>query len=242
MHRIALSLLLAAGPAVAQEGDGRFLYDGNFEQTITFPIRLNITKSDEAGFISIFNGENLEGWEGDTEGYAAENGTMVCKPGGNIYTAASFKNFVFRFEFKLPPAGNNGLGIFLQPGDKDGAFDAIELQILDDGHEKYAAIEPYQAHGSVYGIAPAKRGFLKPVGEWNEQEVTVKDRHITVVLNGETIVDVNLDEALKDGPLDGRDHPGALRNEGRIGFLGHGDVVEFRNLRVKPIADEAAEG
>lgn len=197
----------------------------------------NIAKDEEAGFMSLFNGENLEGWEGDTAGYAVENGVMVCKPGGNIYTSESFKNFVFRFDFKLPPAGNNGLGIFMQPGDKDGAFDAIELQILDDGHEKYKDIQPYQAHGSVYGIAPAKRGFLKPVGEWNSEEVIVKNRHITVILNGETIVDVNLDEALKDGPMDHREHPGALRNEGRIGFLGHGDVVEFKNMRVKPLPD-----
>jgi len=190
-----------------------------------------------AGFVSLFDGKSLDGWIGDTDGYAVEEGSIVCirDRGGNLFTKNEYADFVLRFEFKLEPGANNGLGIRAPTDQGDVAYTGMELQILDDGHESYKDIRPYQAHGSVYGIVPAKRGFLKPTGEWNEQEVTCVGRKIKVVLNGETIVDADLDEATKDGTLDHRDHPGVKRTTGHIGFLGHGARVEFRNIRVKEV-------
>jgi hypothetical protein len=189
----------------------------------------------EEGFVSLFNGEDLSGWEGDTAGYVAENDEMVCKPGGNVYTAKDYGDFVLRFEFKLTPGGNNGLGIRMAPGKGDAAYQAMELQILDDTAEKYKNLEPYQYHGSIYGIVPAKRGHLRPVGEWNEQEVIARGHRIKVVLNGETIVDADIKAASEGGTMDEKEHPGLLRPSGRIGFLGHGDVIYFRNIRVKAL-------
>jgi hypothetical protein len=166
-----------------------------------------------------------------------EDGALVCIPekGGNLFTDAEYANFVLRFEFKMEPGANNGLGIRAPTDQGDVAYSGMELQILDDGHETYKDIRPYQAHGSVYGVVPAKRGHLKPAGEWNEQEVTCDGRKIKVVLNGHTIVDADLDEASKNGTIDGNDHPGVKRDKGHIGFLGHGHRVEFRNLRVKEL-------
>lgn len=189
----------------------------------------------EEGFTSLFNGTDLTGWTGDTDGYKAEDGLLVCKPGGNLYTEADYSDFNFRFEFKLTEGANNGLGIRVQPG-AHAAYDAIELQILDDTAEKYKDLKPYQYHGSVYGIVPAKRGFLKPVGEWNSEEVIAEGNHIKVILNGETIVDADTKEATKDGMPDGKEHPGLFNTTGRIGFIGHGDVLYFRNIRVKSLA------
>ncbi len=188
----------------------------------------------EEGFVALFNGSDLTGWEGDIEGYAAENGELVCKPGGNLYTVKDYANFVLRFEFKLTPGANNGLAVRV-PMPAHAAYDGMELQILDDTHEKYKDLKPYQFHGSIYGIVPAKPGFLKPVGEWNAQEVIADGRHIVVTLNGEVIVDANLDEAVKDGTMDGKEHPGLARESGRLGFCGHGDVLYFRNIRVKEL-------
>lgn len=190
----------------------------------------------EDGFTSLFDGKSLEHFAGDTTGYTVEDGVIKCNPGGNMYTKETYDDFVFRFEFKLTPGANNGLGIRMAP-DSHAAYDAMELQILDDTADKYKDLEPYQYHGSIYGIVPAKRGFLKPVGEWNEQEVIAKGNHITIILNGETIVDADLKEATKDGPMDHKEHPGLFRKDGRIGFLGHGDVLYFRNIRVKPITE-----
>jgi hypothetical protein len=191
----------------------------------------------EDGFASIFNGESLEGWVGDTDGYTVEDGSLVCikEKGGNVFTEKEYANFVLRFEFKLEPGANNGLGIRAPTDQGDVAYSGMELQILDDGHEIYKGIEPYQAHGSVYGIVPAKRGHLKPTGEWNEQEVVCDGRKIKVTLNGEVIVDADLDEASKNGTIDGKDHPGVKRESGHIGFLGHGARLEFKNLRVKEL-------
>lgn len=191
-------------------------------------------------FTSLFNGENLDGWVGNKQSYRAENGAIVVDPqgegnGGNLYTEKEYSDFVLRFEFQLTPGANNGLGIHA-PLEGDAAYVGKELQILDNTAEKYAELKPYQFHGSVYGIVPAKRGFLKPVGEWNEQEVTVRGNKITVVLNGTTIVDADLDEAAKDGTMDGNEHPGLQRKRGHIGFLGHGDVVRFRNIQIKELS------
>lgn len=192
----------------------------------------------EAGFIPLFNGENLDGWTGDTKGYAVEDGEIVCKPGGNMFTKDDYADFVLRFEFKLTPGANNGLGIRMASDGKDAAYQAMELQILDNTADKYKDLQDYQYHGSIYGVVPAKRGHLRPVGEWNEQEVIANGTHIKVTLNGVVIVDADIAEASKDGTIDEREHPGLLRPSGRIGFLGHGDVLYFRNIRVKPIDKE----
>ncbi|MBN2311057.1 MAG: DUF1080 domain-containing protein [Candidatus Hydrogenedentes bacterium] len=186
------------------------------------------------GFVSLFNGKDLAGWEGDTSGYVAENGMIVCKPGGNLYTAKDYADFVLQFEFQLTPGANNGLGIRMPPN-SHAAYEGMELQILDDTAEKYKDLQPYQYHGSIYGVVPAERGHLKPVGEWNSQEVIAKGRRITVKLNGVTIVDADIDKASTPATMDGKAHPGLKRTTGRIGFLGHGSVVSFRNIRIKEL-------
>jgi hypothetical protein len=198
----------------------------------------------EAEFTSLFNGENLDGWVGNTQSYQAQDGMIVVNPdvegaegsGGNLYTEKEYSDFVFRFEFQLPPGGNNGLGIHA-PLEGDAAYVGKEIQILDNTAEIYADLQPYQYHGSVYGIIPAKRGYLKPVGEWNEEEVIVQGSKIKVILNGTTILDGDFLEASKNGTMDGKDHPGLERTKGHIGFLGHGYVVKFRNIRIKDLSE-----
>ena len=111
----------------------------------------------------------------------------------------------------------------------------MELQILEDGSPVYWGLRPYQYHGSIYGVVPARRGFLRPPGEWNAEEVTVRGRRVTVAVNGATIVDADIDAASAGGTIDGNDHPGLKRTSGHIGFLGHGSLVEFRNIRLKEL-------
>ncbi|WP_041632798.1 DUF1080 domain-containing protein [Maribacter sp. HTCC2170] len=194
---------------------------------------------DDDGFVSLFNGENLDGWIGNNNSYEAIDGMIVVNPngegsGGNLYTVDQYSDFIFRFEFQLTPGANNGLGIH-SPLEGDVAYLGKELQILDNTADKYADLKPYQYHGSVYGIIPAKRGFLNPVGEWNTQEVIVNGTKIEIRLNGTTIVDGDFIEASKNGTMDKKEHPGLKRTEGHIGFLGHGDVVRFRNIKIKKI-------
>jgi len=143
-------------------------------------------------------------------------------------------DFILRFEFKLTPGANNGLGI-RAPLNGDAAYLGMELQILDNSAEKYKDLKPYQYHGSIYGVVPAKRGFLNPVGEWNTEEVISNGKRITVKLNGTVIVDADITNAIQNGTLDGREHPGLKREEGHIGFLGHGSHVEFSRIWIKEL-------
>lgn len=192
------------------------------------------------GFVSLFNGMNLDGWQGNTTDYFAENGELVVMPSrgghGNLFTDKEFKDFIFRFDFQLTPGANNGLGI-RAPLSGDAAYQGMELQILDNTAPIYANLHEYQYHGSVYGVIPAKRGYLKPVGEWNEQEVVVQGSKIKITLNGTVILDGDLVEASKNGTLDGRDHPGLKHEKGYIGFLGHGSELKFRNIRIKDLGN-----
>jgi len=191
-----------------------------------------------AGFKSLFSGKNLNHWVGNKTDYTVENGTIAVNPknggSGNLYTAKEYSDFIYRFEFRLTPGANNGLGIHA-PLQGDAAYAGKELQILDNTADKYANLKPYQYHASVYGIIPAKRGFLKPVGQWNSQEVMVKGDDIKITLNGTVILDGNFKEASKNGTADGKKHPGLKRNKGHIGFLGHGDELWFRNVRIKDL-------
>jgi HEAT repeat protein len=191
------------------------------------------------GFEALFNGKNLDGWQGNKTDYFAQNGEMVVNPErgghGNIFTEKEYSDFIFRFDFQLTPSANNGLGI-RAPLEGDAAYVGMELQILDNTAAIYANLHDYQYHGSVYGVIPAKRGFLNPVGEWNSEEVFVKGSRIKVILNGETILDGDIKEASKNGTLDGNEHSGLLRDKGFIGFLGHGSELKFRNLRIKDLS------
>jgi HEAT repeat protein len=200
----------------------------------------NLTTEEKSeGYISLFNGRNLDNWVGNKQSYVVEDGMIVIKPddgsGGNLYTRDEYSDFIFRFEFQLTPGANNGLGI-RAPLEGDAAYVGMELQILDDTAPVYANLQPYQYHGSVYGVIPARRGFLKPVGEWNYEEVYVKGTGIRITLNGTVIVDGDISDARNHGTMDHNNHPGLKNLTGHIGFLGHGSVVRFRNIRIKDLS------
>ena len=199
------------------------------------------SKEKREGYKLLFDGSNMFSWTGNTAEYVTENGNLSVSPkpgkgsGGNLYTKEEFSDFIFRFEFQLTPGANNGLGI-RTPLEGDAAYVGMELQILDNEDPMYKDLHVYQYHGSVYGTIPAKRGFLKPVGEWNYQEVQVRGPKIKVILNGKVILDGDITEARKNGAPDKQQHPGLLREKGHIGFLGHGSPLKFRNIRIKDLS------
>lgn len=187
------------------------------------------------GFTSLFNGRDLEGWQGAVDDYEVHHGVLRCKAGkgGVLFTKDEYADFVARVEFKLPPGGNNGLAI-RYPGKGRASYDAMcELQILDDDAEKYSKLDPRQYHGSVYGMVAPHRGYLRPVGEWNYQQVTVRGPRITVELNGTVIVDADVSQVTEF--KDNSPHPGKDLKKGYFGFAGHSDPVEFRNVAIKKL-------
>lgn len=186
-------------------------------------------------FTSLFNGRDLSGWQGAAENYEIRDGAIVCKEGkgGVLYASESYGDFQARLEFKLPPGGNNGLAI-RYPGEGDAAYGGMcELQVIDNTAEKYAELDTRQYHASAYGMVPAQRGYLRPVGQWNYQEVTVRGPTIKVELNGTVILDADLStvsDYMADSP-----HPGKDRAEGYFGFAGHNDPVMFRAIAIRKL-------
>ena len=196
---------------------------------------------DADGFVPLFNGKNLDGWQGATDVYAVEDGNLVCKKHGpgekestdkNLFTKKEYADFILRFEFKLEPGANNGVAV-RSPLEGHIAEVGMEIQILDDDAEQYKKLEPHQYHGSIYLLAPAKRGHLKPAGQWNSEEIMFHGRRAKVTLNGVVIVEVDLDNLEYKKYLDM--NTGRTRPKGHLGFLGHGSRVEFRNVRIKEL-------
>ena len=198
------------------------------------------------GFAPIFNGTDMTGWVGNLKDYIPRDGSIVCDPSqggrGNLYTEKEYSDFIMRFEFLLTPAANNGIGI-RTPLTGDAAYVGMELQVLDNEAPEYSNLKPYQYHGSVYGVIPAKRGFLKPAGEWNTQEIIAEGNHIKITLNGMIILDGDIAKASKNftETIDGLNHSGLSNKSGHIGFLGHGSEVAFRNLRIKDLSKQTGE-
>ena len=205
----------------------------------TFVSLLGLSSTKEDGFVSLFDGKSLNGWitmNKTGQGYIVKNGILICPPtgGGNLFSMKEYSNFILRFEFRLQEGSNNGVGIRSPLHSRDPAYTGMEIQVLDNQSPRYKdKLRSTQYHGSIYDVAPAKRGFLKPIGNWNKEEITADGRQITVKLNGTTIVNFDLDSVTDSKTL--QKHPGLSRKKGHIGFLGHGTKVEFRNIRIKEI-------
>ena len=207
------------------------------------------------GFAMLFDGTNLDTWQGALEGYIPVNGTIYVSANygstGNLYTKKEYRNFVYRFEFCFLREGvNNGVGVRTPMG-VDAAYDGMcEVQILDHDAPMYANLREYQVHGSVYGVIPAKRIVHKPLGEWSTEEIRVEGDRIKVTVNGEVIVDGNIRTACKGHNMapagsetnpytvDHRNHPGMFNKKGYISFCGHGEGLKIRNVRILDLGDK----
>jgi hypothetical protein len=204
------------------------------------------------GFEVLFDGEDMSQWIGNTIDYVPMNGAICVSAnygnGGNLYTKKEYSDFIFRFEFCFMKEGvNNGVGIRTPMG-VDAAYEGMEIQILDHDAPIYKNLREYQQHGSVYGIIPAKRVKFPKLGTWNTEEIWVKGDRIKVTVNGEVILDGNIRKACKgnnvskDGSktnpytVDKKNHPGLFNKSGHIGFLGHGEGLKLRNVRIKDLS------
>jgi hypothetical protein len=211
----------------------------------------------EPGYTRLFNGRDLDGWIGATNLFYAENGELVFREGeknfGNLFYGRKFSDFNARFQFKLVPNGNNGFAI--RAGDaavvggalvggntpgRDAAYNGMEIQILDDTGSLKQNNKSWQYCGSIYGVVAAQKGHLRPVGEWNDYDVTAQGDNVTVRLNGVTILSTSVkDLDANGGTPDGKPHPGLHNKSGYIGFLGHTMPVRMRNIRVKELTGKS---
>ncbi len=233
-NRLGQLPLLARGPIQLQTHGGEIRWRNIHVREIpAAEANALLRKHGSAGFESVFNGRDFTGWAGPLANYDITDGAIVCKPkkGGDIHTKAEYGDFVARLEYRLPPGGNNGLAIRYPGKGQPSSVAMCEIQILDDTAMKYARLDPRQANGSAYGMVAAQRGYLRPVGEWNFMEVTVRGPTIQVELNGTRILDADL--SLVTTFLGNRPHPGKDRTSGHFGFAGHSDPVAFRHIEIR---------
>lgn len=228
-----------SGPIELQTHDGgtRWRNVAIREIDSTEATRLLAAKGTD-GYQAIFNGQNLDGWAGPVEAVAVKDGVMVWqeKKGGVVYWDHDLKDFQARVMFKLPPGANNGLAI-RYPGTGDTAYVGMcEIQVLDDNYEKVKGkIDPRQAHGSIYGMIAAARGYQFPLGEWNFEEVTVQGSKIKVELNGTVITEGDVSTVDMTKVMGNKAHPGKDRTNGFFGFAGHNDPVQFKDVLIKQL-------
>ena len=228
------------GPIQLQTHGGEIRWRNLFVREIPAAEATAVLKTlDTASFQRLFNGKDLEGWQGATTGYEIKpDGVLACKAGagGSLLTKEEYSDFVMRFEFRLPPGGNNGIAV-RAPAQGDPAWDGFEIQVLEDSAPQYANLKPYQYHGSVYGLVPARRGYLRAIGEWNYEEIRFEGSKAKVTVNGNVVVDADLSKIdtskLEHVPK------GLQRPSGFLGLAGHNDPVEFRNIEVRRLNAKA---
>lgn len=241
--------LKAAEPTIAIP-DIRPELEDSSQMEVSPKFELSAEEAKE-GFEVLFDGEDMSQWIGNTTNYVPKNGAICVSAnygnGGNLYTKKEYSDFIFRFEFCFVKEGvNNGVGI-RTPMNVDAAYEGMEIQILDHDAPIYKNLREYQVHGSVYGIIPAKRIKSPKLGTWNTEEIFVKGDRIRVTVNGEVILDGNIRKACQgrnvseDGSktnpytVDQKNHPGLFNRSGHVGFLGHGEGLMLRNIRIKDL-------
>ena len=239
------------GDAVYKRKDiEKFISENKARESHSIITELSAEEKAE-GFELLFDGQNMDAWTGNLEAYQPVDGYMYVTASygttGNLYTKKEYADFVLRFEFCFDRDGvNNGVGIRTPMG-VDAAYHGMELQVLHHDSPIYKNLKVHQVHGSVYGIIPAKRIKWGALGEWHTEEIRAKGDRITVIVDGEVILDGNIRKATKghnvapDGSdknpytVDGRNHPGLFNKKGHIGFLGHGEGIKYRHVRVKEL-------
>jgi hypothetical protein len=183
------------------------------------------------GFTPLFNGKDLTGWKstGNQKVWGAEKGVIYCAGGGGgwLMTDKEYANYELRLEYKMPLKGNSGVGL-RSPLQGDPAYVGMEIQLIDDVN--WGKLESWQHTGSIYNVVPAKKVHNNPIGEWNSMKITAKGSKITIVQNGETLVDADLADYVKEH---GKRHPGITREKGHIGLQSYNLRVEFRNIVLK---------
>jgi peptidylprolyl isomerase len=207
-----------------------------------------------APFVKLYNGKDLSGWgvhNGKMDAWKANGDMLSCiAPGGGwLRTDKPYSDFVLRLEYRIPKEGNSGVGLRFPPVG-DPAHEGMEIQILDDNAPVYQKMNlvPAQHTGGIYYQAPAKQGVAKPPGEWNSYEITCLGPHVKVVLNGQVVNDVMVDEFKK-----GAGGHKALAERPQVGYVGlqsHAsgaeggkyEPIDFRNIEIKDLTTALPSG
>ena len=192
-----------------------------------------LLSAEDKDWVTLYNGKDLTGWQTTGNWIPQKDGSRLSQPhkgekgwqrySADLWSKKKYKDFVLHVEYKYPPKGNSG--IHFRVGDlKNPVNTGIEAQVLDSFGKK--KVGPHD-HGGIIRTVGASKNMSKKPGQWNTMIVTCKGHHLKVQLNGEGIVDIQLDKtSMKDRPL-----------EGHIGLQDHGEPnnIHFRNIKIKEL-------
>ena len=215
-------------------------------------VTATVAEEPASGFVSLFDGKTLDGWEGSTTHYFVEDGNLICdfghgressgKTPSHLFSTNQYDDFILRLEFKMEAGANSG--VFVRaPRRENLVNEAMEIQIIDDHFPQFSKFQwsqLWKLTGAIHGVVAAKPGHLKPAGEWNSMEILCDRRRVGVALNGVNVVDVDLDE-IGDRTFVNLPNTGLKRKTGHIGFIGHGSGrrVDYRNIRIKELKGQS---
>jgi len=211
---------------------------------------------DEDGTRTLFDGTRLGPyWEFTPGGWEIEkDGSMVCrmKDGkdrkgnpkkvgmGNIWSRQEYGDFDLTLSYKLSEGANSG--VFYRVNDKANPVqDGLEVQLMDnDGfQESHGPRDDRKLNASFYDAKAPSKDAQNPIGEWNTMRITCQGPKIQIAVNGEQVIDVNID----DWDTPGKNPDGTTNKfkkaledyarSGKIGFQNHGQVVWFKDVKIK---------
>lgn len=197
------------------------------------------------GFVPLWNGRDLSGWTtGPDNAWVVEDGVLALKNRTDgkehnadyLWTKEPYGDFILELEFKIPEQANSG--VFFRTSDlKDPVYTGFEMQVANSfGREQ---LSKTGTAGAIYDCQAPSRNAIRKPGEWNQVRLTCRGGRIEVVLNGEAVVDMDLDrwtDAQKNPDGSKNKFPRAMKDFARSGHIGlqdHGRPVWYRNLRIK---------
>ncbi len=191
----------------------------------------------EDGFDPLFNEVNLVGWmvtEGHARDWKVEDGQMVVHgrsagAAGELRTAKKYESFELQLEFMVAEGGNSG--VFFRMGENDMG---LEVQLLDDEAPEHANLRDWQYTGALYGLAGPVRRVSRSAGEWQEMTIRLQGQALSVSLNGNRIVETNLDDFVSAEGAATWQEP-LQRSSGYLGLQNYGNETRFRNIRIRTL-------
>ena len=169
-------------------------------------------------------------------GWVIEDGILHAIGHETIWTKAAYGDFALDMEFKVSKGANSG--VFLRAGDIKDVLSALEIQVHETTDGGRIGMV-----GALYDAKKPSKSMEKPAGEWNRYTITCKGSHLSLVFNGEQVLNLDLNdwnEPHKNPDGSENKFAKALKDyarKGPIGFQGihgqEGQPVWFRNLKIK---------
>ena len=204
-----------------------------------------LTAAEKAdGWKLLFDGQSLSGWRSykaptPPAGWQAVNGELVRDgDGGDLMTVEEFNDFELRLEWKISQNGNSGIMFHVATGDENPYESGPEFQVLHNAGHKDGA-NPLTSAGSNYAMHPPAKDVTRPVGEWNNIRLIVKGTHVEHWMNGEKLLEYEQFspdwyarlKASKFATMP----PYGRYKRGHLVLQDHGNLVTYRNIRIKSL-------